>query len=38
MNITNFDEQLFNQWASKLSGGQQRILDFALTVNQSCLY
>ena len=32
MNITNFDEQLFNQWASKLSGGQQRILDFALTV------
>lgn len=23
MSITNFDEQLLNQWASKLSGGQQ---------------
>lgn len=30
--VTNFQENQLNQYASKLSGGQQRILDFALTV------
>ena len=30
--LTRFDDEQLNQFATHLSGGQQRILDFALTV------
>ncbi|AYU55881.1 ABC transporter ATP-binding protein [Staphylococcus debuckii] len=30
--LTSFDDEQLNQFATHLSGGQQRILDFALTV------
>ncbi|EHJ08741.1 ABC transporter ATP-binding protein [Staphylococcus simiae] len=30
--LTKFDDQILNQYAINLSGGQQRILDFALTL------
>lgn len=30
--VTRFDDQKLNQYASKLSGGESRILDFALSI------
>lgn len=38
--ITRFDDNQLNQYANKLSGGQKRILDFALSLigNPKCVF